>query len=63
MDTCKWYVSVEREECGEPAVRTVLAIPSRLGSVKKLTQPLPVCSVHSAHIDQLFAQLRTAGKK
>ena len=63
MVTCKWYVSVERTECGDLAVGEVTHIPLRSGKVKKLEKPLPVCAAHQSRIDRMFATLRTSSHK
>lgn len=59
METCKWYVSVEKEECGEPAVEKIKRLPGG----KILPAPLPVCHTHKSRCDRIFAQMRAEGRK
>lgn len=51
--TCKWYVSIEQPECGEPAVAKV--------RVKgKVTQAVvDLCIKHKSMHDENYARLRT----
>lgn len=60
MDTCKWYVSVEKPECGEPAVATITQILLRSGAIKKLVRPMGVCSTHKAESDRRSAAMRAS---
>lgn len=60
METCKWYVSIERPECRAVAVGEINAIPLRNGHVKRLDQPMPVCTEHQAESRRRFAAIRSA---
>lgn len=56
-ETCKWFVSDDVPECGEPAVTKVKV----RGKVTQAT--VPVCRKHKAEHDENFAKLRTGSKR
>jgi len=58
---CKWYVSFDHQECGEPAVAEVTHVIIR-GRPKALDEPLPVCFRHKKRNDLRFAQVRASHK-
>jgi hypothetical protein len=56
---CQWYVAIDRPVCGDPPVGEVTHVVVK-GKPKKLDEPLPVCVLHKARVDDMFARLRTA---
>jgi len=54
---CKWYISFDHQECGEPAVTEVTHVIIR-GRPTPLKEPLPVCRNHKKRNDLRFAQVR-----
>lgn len=56
VETCKWYVSFEQPECGDPAPYRVLV----RGKVTKATVPL--CNKHKGEHDRNFAAIRAQGR-
>lgn len=54
--TCKWYVSDEKPECGNPAVAKVYI----KGKVTRAT--VDVCAKHKAEHNENFARLRTGSR-
>lgn len=57
MNKCRWYVSIEQQECGEPAEAEITHVVIR-GKPKKLDEPIPVCHVHKQRNAVRFAQVR-----
>lgn len=61
-DTCKWYVSVDKTECGNPAVEIIRKIIVR-GHPRDLRVPVPVCHEHQSMHNNRFASARVAAKE
>lgn len=62
MESCKFYVSPMRPECGKDGVIVLDSVPSRSGGVIKLKKPITVCAQHKAYTDRAFAEMRKASK-
>ncbi len=53
---CAWYISIEKPECGDPAVATVKV------NGKTTQATVPLCEDHKAEHDNRFAALRNRSK-
>lgn len=51
-ETCKWYVSFDKPECGDKAVAKV-KVRNRAGQMV-----VPLCAKHKAQHDETFARAR-----
>lgn len=56
IETCMWYDSIQRPECGKPAVVKV-KVSGRVNTVT-----VPLCAEHKSIHDERFARIRNARK-
>lgn len=56
MRTCKWYVSIEQVECGDPAPHSVRV------RTKATDVTVDLCDRHKSVNDERFAAIRAAQK-